>query len=159
MRILFFKSSSPHMIDNALRYTDNLTIPRTESPAQIYFFHVSKETSIQSPDIHIISAPDKQRCPRGPENRNYRIILTFVFLHNSHNTPPTKRITVFINKATGCPGIFEIFFLPLASYLRLTSSYLRMLIKISNHWFQPMLRHLDIRIQKNYIFCVDLLQC
>ena len=61
MRILFFKSSSPHMIDNALRYTDNLTIPRTESPAQIYFFHVSKETSIQSSDIHIISAPDKQR--------------------------------------------------------------------------------------------------
>ena len=70
-----------------------------------------------------------------------------------------KMLKYFINKATGCPGIFEIFFLPLASYLRLTSSYLRMLIKISNHWFQPMFRHLDIRIQKNYIFCVDLLQC
>ena len=147
------------MIDNTLRYTDNLTIPRTKSPAQIYFFHVSKKTSIQSSYIHIISVPDKQRCPRCPKNRNHRIILAFILLHNSHYTPPAERITVFINKATSCPGIFEIFFLPLASYLRLTSSYLRMLIKISNHWFQPMLRHLNIRIQKNYIFCVDLLQC
>ena len=144
MRILFFKSSSSYMIDNTLRYTDNLTISRTKSPAQIYFFHVSKKTSIQSSYIHIISVPDKQRCPRCPKNRNHRIILAFILLHNSHYTPPAERITIFINKATSRSGIFKIFFLSLTSYLRLTSSHLRMSIQISNHWFQPMLRHLDI---------------
>ena len=157
MRILFFKSSSPHMIDNTLRHTNNLTSSRTKSPAQIYFLHMCKKTSIQSSGIHIISASDKQGCSRRPENRNHCIVLTFILLHNAHYTPPTKRITIFINKTTGCPGIFEIFFLSLAPYLRLTGSHLRVSIQISNHWFQPMLRHLNIRIQKHYIFCIYLL--
>ena len=58
-RIFFLQCGPTYMIDYALRQANQLIATAAQTPAQVYFFHMCKETSVESPCFPIFVKPDK----------------------------------------------------------------------------------------------------
>ena len=158
MRILLFQGCTAYMINGTLGYTNQHPPAGTKSPAQVYLFHMSEKTSVQSAGIQIVFPTDKQGSACSPKHRNDSIILPVVFLYCTHYPPPAKGITVTVYKSAGRSCIFEQFLLPPTPDFRLACRNFRMSVHVAYKWHQPVFGHFHIGIKQHHILCRYLLQ-
>ena len=107
---------------------DEYLFPRQQdAPAEVYFLHVGKESVVESAGFAKEFGPDKEAGSRCPEYFRRGIVLSVVRLYGREDASPAVRVTVFVNKASGCSGVFKKGTVAVRFYFGLAGSCFRML--------------------------------
>ena len=146
------------MIDIALWQTDYPAPPDPQSPAEVDFLIVCEETAVQSASLPIILGTYHQSRPRGPHHVAGIVILPTIALHRLKDTSTTEGIAEPVDESPTRPRIFETVLVNDRKQLRLTGRHLGMSIQILDQGRQPVMRHLDIRVQQHKVFRLNLSQ-
>ena len=146
------------MPDFAFGQAEEFVTTTSQTPAQVYFFHVGKETSIQTAYFTVFIQPDKQRSSCCPKNRYRCVILSFVFFYDLEDTPATERIAVAVDKPSGRSGIFKTILLLPVEQFRLTRCYILMKVHIFHHRSQPAGSNFNVAVEQYRIFGINLFE-
>ena len=157
-RIRLRQRAATHMIDVAFGQTVELAATNAQTPAEVYLLVVGKESAVQSATVPIVLPSDHQRSTRCPQNLRSIIILPVVVLYRVEDASTTERIAIAVKVSPTRPGILELILIIYREQLRLTGSHLRMHVHKLYHRRQPVVRHLDVRVQQQVVFGINLLQ-
>ena len=146
------------MVDYALGDTYQFPATCTQSPAQVYLFHVGKEPSIQSAGFAVILQTDEQGGTGSPEYGSDGIVLTLVGLDCPHDAPSAEGVTVLVDVSAGGSSVFEQVFLPQTPDFRLAARYFGVGVHVLGQQGKPVFGDFDVGVQQDDVFSLHLLQ-
>ena len=146
------------MIGTAVWQTHDAASHDPQSPAEVDLLIMGEKAGIQSSHLPVILRPYHQGCPRCPEHIRSIIILTIVGFHGLKDTASAERITETVQESPTRPCVLKTVFIENGKQLRLTGRHVLMTVEELDHRRQPVVRHLDIRIQQQIILRVDLFE-
>ena len=147
------------MIYLALRHCIHGTASCLKPPAEIYLFHVGKETPVEAACILIGPATYHHRSTGSPEHTTRIVVLAFVLLDCVEHPATAKGITVTVDKTARCTGILEERLVTVGQYLRLASCRFGMRLHEIEQRDKPAGSNLHVGIKQNEIFGIYKFQC
>ena len=150
--------SSSHMIDVTLWQAIYLSSANTQSPTEVDFLIMRKETTVKSAHSPIVGRTNHHSSTCCPMYFLPEIILSVILFYRLEHTSATEGITITVDETSACSSILKSVAVIDGKELRLTGCHFRMYIHKLDKGCQPMMGHLNIRVEQQIILCVYLFQ-
>lgn len=137
-RIALCKGCSSEMIGSALRDADEGVTVGTESPTEVDFLLMGKETAIEATNFPIGSTGDEQGCACSPMDGYDGVILAVVGFYMIEDASATEGIAKAVD-VTACGScVLEVVGLSQGEEFGLAGSHVGMLLHVAEHGLQPV---------------------
>ena len=150
--------TTAQMIDLRTRLNTHSVARRLHSPAKVDLLHMGKEIAIEtSLSLESLGTTGKRRstCPKDLARC---IILTLIAFGRTQYATTTERISQNVDKSATCACIFESLTISICQQFRSNSRQLRIGVQSLNQPIAPPLGYLNVRIEQDIIFGIDLRQ-
>ena len=92
-RITFRQRATSNVIHITFWQADNPPPFDAQSPTEVYFLIMCKETTVESSHLPVVCRTDHQTGSRGPQHLGTHIILSVIIFHRVKDASPAERIT------------------------------------------------------------------
>ena len=147
------------MVDVRFRQAVELATTDAQPPAKVYLLIMRKEAPVQTSTVPIVLGANHQCGTCSPQDLRRIVVLSIVSLHRIKDASTAERIAITVKVSPTRPRILEHILIKYREQLGLTCGHLGMHIHKLNQRRQPMVRDLDIRVQQQIVFGLNLRQC
>ena len=152
------EGGATHMMHHACCHTAHLVATTAEAPAEVYLFHVGKETAVEAAYLFIYSEAHDKAGTRGPQEGYIGVVLAVVFLYRVEDAATAVGVSIAVEEAAHGTGILELVLVMIGHELGLACSCMGVGIHVLYERKEPTGSDLYVGVEQHGILGINLLE-